>query len=178
MLLVMLRTCIRVLEASRSFHSAHMASSTNDNLSMIDKFNGDNFGLWKFKMEMVLAAKDLWDIVDKSKSPPPDDAEESTKKKYMRRYKKALAIIAMNLVDKKMLHIKGCTGLVDAWETLYNIHETKSLSNILLLKHKFFIIKMEEGTDILEHINKVKSLPEESKRKEESHGNDSAMVSR
>ena len=52
-----------------------MASSNNDNLLMVDKFNGNNFGFWKFKMEMVLAAKDLWDIVDKSKSPPPDDAE-------------------------------------------------------------------------------------------------------
>ena len=57
MLLVVLGTCIGVLEASGSFHSAHMASSTNGNLPMVDKFNGDNFGLWKFKMEMVLATK-------------------------------------------------------------------------------------------------------------------------
>ena len=64
----------------------------------------------------------------------------------------------MNLVDKEMLHIKGCTVLAEAWETLCNIHETKSLSNILFLRCKFFTIKMEEGTDILEHINKVKSL--------------------
>ena len=121
-------------------------------------WRGDNFGLWKFKMEMVLAAKDLWNIVDKSKSPPPNDAEESTKNEYTRRCKKALAIITMNLVDKEMLHIKGCTGPAEAWETLCNIHETKSLSKILFLRCKFFTIKMEEGTDILEHINKVKSL--------------------
>ena len=91
-----------------------MASSTNDNLPMVDKFNGNNFDLWKFKMEMVLAAKDLWDIVDKSESPPSDDAEESTKKEYMRRCKKDLAIIAVNLVDKEMLHIKGCTRQTEA----------------------------------------------------------------
>ena len=113
-LLVVLGTCIGVLEASGSLNSVHMASSNNDNLPMLDKFNGDNFGLWKFKMEMVLAAKDLWDIVDKSKSPPPNDAQESTKKEYTRRCKKALAIIAMNLVDKEMLHIKGCTGPAEA----------------------------------------------------------------
>ena len=158
---MVLGTCIGVLEASGSLNSAHMASSNNDNLPMLDKFNGDNFGLWKFKMEMVLAAKDLWDIVDKSESPPPDDAQESTKKEYTRRCKKALAIIAMNLVDKEMLHIKGCTGPAEAWETLCNIHETKSLSNILFLRRKFFTIKMEEGTDILEHINKVKSLADQ-----------------
>ena len=108
-------------------------------------------------MEMVLAAKDFWDIVDKSESPPPDDAEESTKKEYMRRCKKALAIIAMNLVDKEMLYIKGCTGLAEVWETLCNIHETKSLSNIFFLRRKFFTMKMKEGTDILEHINKLQT---------------------
>ena len=88
-----------------------MASSTNDNVPMVDKFNGDKFGLWKFKMEMVLAAKDLWDIVDKSESPPPNDAEKSTKKEKTVGYKKALAIIAMNLVDREVLHIKTCTIL-------------------------------------------------------------------
>ena len=105
---MVLGTCFGVFEASGSFHSIHMASSTNDNLPMVDKFNDDNFGLWKFKMKMVLAAKDLWDIVDKSESPPPNDAEESTKKEYTMRCKKALAIIALNLVNKEMLHIKGC----------------------------------------------------------------------
>ena len=161
MLLMMLGTCIGVLEASGSFHVAHIASSTNDNLSMVDKFNGNNFGLWKFKMEMVLASKDLWDIMDNSESPPPNNAEESTKKEYTRRCKKALDIIAMNLVDKEMLHIKGCTRLVKAWETLCNICETKSLSNNLVLRCKFFTIKMEEGTDIFKYIDKAKSLADQ-----------------
>ena len=44
-----------------------------------------------------------------------------------------------------MLDIKGCTGPVEAWETLCNIHKTKSLSNILFLRRKFFTIKIEEG---------------------------------
>ena len=32
-----------------------MASSDNEGLRIDDKFNGENFSLWKFKMEMVLA---------------------------------------------------------------------------------------------------------------------------
>ena len=39
-----------------------------------------------------------------------------------------------------------------------NKHETKSLSNILFIRPKFFTIKMDEGDDMLDHINKVKSL--------------------
>ena len=57
-----------------------------------------------------------------------------------------------------MAHIKHCKGLAEAWKTLCNIHETKSLSNILFLRCKFFTIKMQEADDMLDHINKVKSL--------------------
>jgi len=65
------------------------------------------------------------------------------------------------LADKELAHIKACKGPAEAWTTLCNIHETKSLSNILFLRRKFFTAKMEEGTDILEHINKVKSLADQ-----------------
>ena len=44
---------------------------------------------------------------------------------------------------------------------LCNIHETKSLSNIFFIRCKFFTIKMDENNDILDHINKVKSLADQ-----------------
>ena len=40
-----------------------MATNEGDGVRVINKFNGDNFGLWKFKMQMILAEKDLWEIV-------------------------------------------------------------------------------------------------------------------
>lgn len=138
-----------------------MASSEGEGLRLVDKFNGDNFSLWKFKMEMILSAKDLWDIVDKSELPPPSTADERDKKDYERRCKRAFAVIATNLVDKEMAHIKACKGPAEAWTTLCNIHEAKSLSNILFLRRKFFTVKMEEGGDMLDHINKVKSLADQ-----------------
>ena len=36
----------------------------------IDKFNGENFHLWKFKMQMVLEEKDLWGIVSGDEKEP------------------------------------------------------------------------------------------------------------
>lgn len=36
---------------------------------MVDKFDDMNFHLWKFKMEMVMAKKELWDIVNGSEEP-------------------------------------------------------------------------------------------------------------
>ena len=135
-----------------------MASSDNEGLRVVDKFNGKNFSLWKFKMEMVLASCDLWDIVDESGATPPSDVDVKDKTAFEKWSKTAFGFIAINLVDKEMAHIKHCKGPAEAWKTLCNIHETKSLSNILILRRKFFTIKMQEADDMLDHINKVKSF--------------------
>src|ERR1700737_2951057 len=138
-----------------------MASNEGDGHITLDKFGGDNFNLYKFKLEMVMSTKDLWEIVEGTELPPPSTASDEVKKAYERRCKKAFAIIATSLVDKELAHIKGCKGPAEAWRTLCNIHETKSLSNILFIRRKFFTIKMNESDDIPTHINKVKSLADQ-----------------
>jgi len=37
---------------------------------LVDKFDGTNFHLWKIRMQMYLLDKDLWKIVDGSKTRP------------------------------------------------------------------------------------------------------------
>jgi hypothetical protein len=48
-----------------------MALFEGESTKVIDKFNGENFNLWKFTMEMVLASMDLWEIIDGSEEAPP-----------------------------------------------------------------------------------------------------------
>jgi hypothetical protein len=134
-----------------------MASFEGESAKVIDKFNGENFNLWKFKMEMVLASMDLWEIVDGSEEAPPSNADPKVIKEYQRRAKKAMSTIGINLVDNQLHHIKRCKGPAEAW----NIHETRSLSNILFIHRKFFTCKMQEGEDLLDHINKVKALADQ-----------------
>ncbi len=135
-----------------------MASFEGESAKVIDKFNGENFNLWKFKMEMVLASMDLWEIVDGSKEAPPSNVDPKVIKEYQRCAKKAMSTIGINLVDSQLHHIKRCKGPVEAWKTLCNIHEMRSLSNIFFIRHKFFRCQMQEWEDLLDHINKVKAL--------------------
>ena len=130
-----------------------MASYESESARSIDKFKGENFGLWKFRMEMVLSSMDLWEIVEDTEEPPSKDDDPKVIKDYNRRVKKAMSVIGLSLVDNQLAHIKGCKGPAEAWKTLCNIHETKSLSNILFVRRKFFTIKMQEGDDLLAHIN-------------------------
>lgn len=76
-----------------------MTSSEGVELRVMDKFSGENFGLWKFKMEMLLSEKDLWDIVDGSEVAPPKEAQDSVQKDFLKRSKTAFGIIIRHLVD-------------------------------------------------------------------------------
>jgi hypothetical protein len=71
-----------------------MASFEGESARVIDKFNGENFNLWKFKMEMVLASMDLWEIVDGLEEAPPSNSDPKVIKEYQRRAKKAMSTIA------------------------------------------------------------------------------------
>ncbi len=48
-----------------------------------------------------------------------------------------------------------------AWETLCGVHETKIIGNKLFLQRRFFTIKMQEGDDMLVHINTMKALADQ-----------------
>jgi hypothetical protein len=100
------------------------------------------FNLWKFKIEMLSASMDIWDIIDGSEEAPPSNADPKMKKEYERRVRKAISVIGLNLANNQLAYIKSCKGPAEAWKTVCNIHETKSLSNILFIRRKFFTCKM------------------------------------
>ena len=52
-----------------------MTSFASNAYRIIDKFNGRKLNLRIFKIEMLLASMDLWDIVDGSKEPPPSNVD-------------------------------------------------------------------------------------------------------
>lgn len=124
----------------------------------MDIFNGEKFNIWKFIMKMVLVSMDLWKIMDEFEETLPSNVDFKVKKEYQRRIKKAVSIIGLNLADNQFAHIKSCTRLGEAWKTLCNILEMKSLSNIIFVRRKFFTCKMQEDDGLLEHFNKVKAL--------------------
>jgi len=47
------------------------------------------------------------------------------------------------------------------WETFCDVHEAKTIGKKLFLQRRFFTIKMQEGDDMLVHINKVKALADQ-----------------
>ena len=119
-----------------------MTSFEGEGSKVVDKFNGINSYLWKFKMEMVMAEEELWDIVEGSEQFPHSTTDPSVIQAYNRHKKKAFPILPFNLSDMQFSYIRLCKSPTEAWATLCNIQEAKSLANILFLRCKFFTTKM------------------------------------
>ncbi len=65
-----------------------------------------------------------------------------------------------HLTDAQLAHIQYYENVKSAWETLCSVHEAKTIGN-KFLRRRFFTIKMQEGEDLLTHINMVKALADQ-----------------
>ena len=59
-----------------------MRSFESKIVRIIDNFNGGNFNLWKFKIEILLASMDFMDIVDRSEETSPSNVNPKMLKEY------------------------------------------------------------------------------------------------
>ena len=105
-----------------------MATTTND-YTRIDKFDGTNYHLWKFKMQMVLEEKDLWDVVDGTDERPAiedgrDESELSAAehrtllealKAWDKKDRRAKALICLSVKDSQMGHVRNAESAMEAW---------------------------------------------------------------
>ena len=129
-----------------------------ESLKVMEKFDGGNFHLWKFKMRMMLSKHGLWKFVDGSATIPHDEDQITD---YNEKATKAFALLCEHLTDAQLAHIQYCENVKSAWETLCGVHEAKTIGNKLFLRRRFFTIKMQEGEDLLAHINMVKALADQ-----------------
>ena len=148
--------------ANSAFPFSDSAFATMDasTPSRINKFDGTNFHTWKFKMQMVLEERDLWEVAsgEVKLEHCTNAMDQST---YKRKSRKALAMICLAMEDSQLPLVRSSSGAHDAWSRLEGHFEKRSLANKLFLRRRFFTTMMEEGDDVLEHINKLKTLAEQ-----------------
>ena len=139
------------------FSDSAFATMDASTPSRINKFDGTNFHTWKFKMQMVLEERDLWEVAsgEVKLEHCTNAMDQST---YKRKSRKVLAMICLAMEDSQLPLVRSSSGAHDAWSRLERHFEKRSLANKLFLRRRFFTTMMEEGDDVLEHINKLKTL--------------------
>jgi hypothetical protein len=120
----------------------------------VEKFNDQNYQLWKMQMEDYLYQKDLFlplsGVAKKLVAMKDEECEILNRK--------ALGTIQLSLVASLVFNIskeKTTKGLMDMLAKLY---EKPSASNKVFLMKILFNMKMSEGGSVADHLNEFNTV--------------------
>ena len=127
---------------------------------MIEKFDGENYHLWKLKIKFILIDKGLYKVAPgKHKRPSGGTLEEIEKWEDLDQ--RALFVTCLHLKDVQLLSVSNAKNFEEAWTSLETMYEVKNTARLLHLLQRFFTIKMSDGDSIATHINKLRELTEQ-----------------
>ncbi|KAK2991376.1 hypothetical protein RJ640_023445 [Escallonia rubra] len=113
-----------------------------------EQFDGKtNFGIWQSMVKDILMQPLLG---NKPESMDQDDWEELQAK--------AVSTIRLNLAPKVKYQVLTETSPTALWQKLEKIYMSKSLSNRLYLKKDMYQLRMDEGSDLGDHISEFNRL--------------------
>ena len=122
---------------------------TDEGKLRVDKFNGQNFQLWKMQMEDYLYQKDLWKPLEgKSKNEGSMSNDE-----WDLLNKNALENIRLCLEPLVAFNVKKVKTIEDLMKTLVTLYEKTFASNKVFLMKCLFNMKMAEGRFFIDHLN-------------------------
>ena len=122
----------------------------------VEKFNGQNYQLWKMQMEDYLYEKDLFLFLPLGGITKKLTVVKDEEWKVLDR--KALGTIQLSLAASVAFNIskeKTTKGLMDALAKLY---EKPSASNKVFLMKRLFNMKMSEGGSAADHLNEFNTV--------------------
>lgn len=121
-------------------------------------FDGTNFQVWKFHMEICFEDKELLDIVSGA-TPQPDAASTKEEKEaWSKKNSLARRMISSSVTFTVLENLINCSTAHCMWSTLCALYQQKSKENIYMVQNSFFEYKMSRGDTITTHVNKVISM--------------------
>ena len=104
---------------------------------IIAKLNGENYLHWKFSMSMYLKGKDLWAIVKRTEV-LGENATEKQRDSFRRRENTAISCICLGIVESLHICVHFCETAAEAWESLENHFEEKTLAWEIQFRRKLY----------------------------------------
>ena len=100
----------------------------------IEKLSESNFHVWKQKVELVLAFRELDDHISDSVSAPQTDPEHAV---WVKADAKARAVIGLTLSDEHLEHVRDCETAGAMWSAIRDLFQRKTLLNKLACRRRF-----------------------------------------
>ena len=149
-----------------------MASSSTPIMDtrLIEKFEGRNFQLWKWRMEIILRDKGLLNITNGGEAYPVDkkrdinsltNEEKIAIETFLIKDNRAYSLICLSLGDLPARQIKSAKSSNEVWKKLNTLYETKNTTNRLILKKRLTNMRMKDNETMTEYLDKFRTATEE-----------------
>lgn len=94
----------------------------------IEKLSESNFHVWKQKVELILAFRELDDhIGDSASASPREDPQYET---WVRSDAKARAVNGLTLSDEHLEHVRDCETAASMWSTITALFQRKTTDTV------------------------------------------------
>ena len=106
----------------------------------INKFDDQNFELWKIKMKDILIDQEQWIVVNPGAKPT------RTSQDYWEKLeRKETSTIRLFLSNSMLLNVYGEHSVVNLWMMLGGLYQLKFIVNKLFLQNKLYHLRMEDN---------------------------------
>jgi hypothetical protein len=131
-----------------------VGAMVEDGKFRVEKFNGQNYQLWKMQMEDYLYQKDLFLPLGgiKKKSMTMKDEEWEVLDR------KALGTIRLSLATSVDFNISKEKTMKELMDALAKLYEKPSTSNKVFLMKILFNMNMSEGGSVADHLNEFNTV--------------------
>ncbi|CAI7907475.1 unnamed protein product [Closterium sp. NIES-53] len=125
----------------------------------LDKFNGDNFAEWSFKMENIFDRYDLLEVMEGTEKRPENDPEKSP---WVRKSAQGYLLLGQALGSSQIRHIKPFQREPEkgpkAWAALKGVHAPATAAIAVVLERQMAALRIEEDEAVEEGVQKFFDL--------------------
>ncbi|CAI7899166.1 unnamed protein product [Closterium sp. NIES-54] len=125
----------------------------------LDKFNGDNFAEWSFKMENIFDHYDLLEMMEGTEKRPENDPEKSP---WVRKSGQGYLLLGQALGSSQIRHIKPFQREPEkgpkAWASLKGVHAPATAAVAVVLERQMAALRIEEDEAVEEGVQKFFDL--------------------
>ncbi|CAI7882311.1 unnamed protein product [Closterium sp. NIES-53] len=125
----------------------------------LDKFNGDIFAEWSFKMENIFDHYDLLEVIEGTEKRPENDPEKSL---WVRKSAQGYLLLGQALGSSQIRHIKPFQREPEkgpkAWAALKGVHAPATAAVAVVLERQMAALRIEEDEAVEEGVQKFFDL--------------------
>ncbi|CAI7750300.1 unnamed protein product [Closterium sp. NIES-53] len=147
--------------AGGSASMASVSASAKDDVKAfnLEKFSGDDWASWSFRMELLFNHYGLLEVMDGELKRP---ASEGANKEWDRRSKDGFFLLSQCLSSNQLHHIKHLIKEAEcgpkAWRILKDVHAPSSEAMVVVLKRQLHAVKINEGDAVQGAFDQLRDL--------------------